>query len=167
MAYDVEANIYTCATGNTITFDCIKKDKTQSDLEMETSVYNCKDCASCPLKEMCIWAYGSKSPLTERSTVIYVSKRFARQLSETEKRINTTAGKLIRVNRSFQAEGIFEIVKEGKGFRQFLLRSAVKVEVTWTLLSPVFSALKLYQKSKTAAWERVSWFQSGSWQVFG
>ena len=97
MAYDVEANIYTCATGNTITFDCIKKDKTQSDLEMETSVYNCKDCASCPLKEMCIWAYGSKSPLTERSTVIYVSKRFARQLSETEKRINTTAGKLIRV----------------------------------------------------------------------
>ena len=48
---------------------------------METSVYSCKDCAGCPLKEKCIRACGSKKPLAERNKVIYVSKRFARQMS--------------------------------------------------------------------------------------
>ena len=98
---------------------------------METSVYSCKDCCGCPLKEKCIRACGSKKSLAERSKVIYVSKRFARQREAMEERINTVEGKLIRVNRSIQAEGVFAMVKEDMGFRRFLLRSAVKVEVEW------------------------------------
>ena len=129
MTYDAEADTYTCANGKTITFDGIKKNKSQSGFEMETSVYSCKDCAGCPLKEKCIRACGSKKPMAERSKVIYVSKRFARQRETMEERINTAEGKLIRVNRSIQAEGVFAMVKEDMGFRRFLLRSAVKVEV--------------------------------------
>ena len=102
---------------------------------METSVYSCKDCAGCPLKEKCIRACGSKKPLAERNKIIYVSKRFARQRAEMEERINTAEGKLIRVNRSIQAEGVFAMIKQDMGFRRFLLRSSVKVEVEWTLLS--------------------------------
>ena len=149
MAYDAETDTYTCANGKTITFDGIKKNKSQSGFEMETSVYSCKDCAGCPLKEKCIRACGSKKSLAERSKVIYVSKRFARQREAMEERINTVEGKLIRVNRSIQAEGVFAMVKEDMGFRRFLLRSAVKVEVEWTLLSLAYNVLKLHHKIQT------------------
>ena len=135
--------------GKTITFDGIKKNKSQSGFEMETSVYSCKDCAGCPLKEKCIRACGSKKPLAERNKVIYVSKRFARQRAEMEERINTAEGKLIRVNRSIQAEGVFAMVKQDMGFRRFLLRSSVKVEVEWTLLSLAYNLLKLHHKIQT------------------
>ena len=113
---------------------------------METSVYSCKDCAGCPLKEKCIRACGSKKPLEERNKVIYVSKRFARQREEMEQRISTDEGKLIRVNRSIQAEGVFAMTKEDMHFRRFLLRSTVKVEVEWTLLSLAYNVLKLHHK---------------------
>ena len=149
MAYDAGADTYTCANGKQITLDGIKKTKSQSGFEMETSVYSCKDCSGCPLKEKCIRACGSKKPLEERNKVIYVSKRFARQREAMEERINTDEGKLIRVNRSIQAEGVFAMTKEDMGFRRFLLRSAVKVEVEWTLLSLAYNVLKLHHKIQT------------------
>ena len=149
MAYDAEADTYTCANGKAITFDGVKKNRSQNGFEMETSIYSCKDCEGCPLKEKCIRACGSKKLLEERNKVIYVSKRFARQRAEMEERINTAEGKLIRVNRSIQAEGVFAMVKEDMGFRRFLLRSAVKVEVEWTLLSLAYNVLKLHHKTQT------------------
>ena len=66
-----------------------------------------------------------------------------------EEQINTAEGKLIRVSRSIQAEGVFAMVKEDMGFRRFLLRSAVKIEVEWTLLSLAYNALKLHHKIQT------------------
>jgi hypothetical protein len=149
MAYNAETDTYTCANGKAITFDGIKKTTSQNGFKMETSVYSCKDCAGCPMKEKCIRACGSKKPLEERNKVIYVSKRFARQRQEMEKRISTDEGKLIRVNRSIQAEGVFAMTKEDMGFRRFLLRSAVKVEVEWTLLSLAYNFLKLHHKNQT------------------
>ena len=99
-----------------------------------TSVYSCKNCAGCPLKEKCIHS-GSKKPLEERSKVVYASKRFAAQREAMEERINTAQGKLLRVNRSIQSEGVFAMVKEDMNFRRFLLRGRVKVEGESTLLS--------------------------------
>ena len=76
-----------------------------------------------------------------------------------EERINTAEGKLIRVNRSIQAEGVFAMIKQDMGFRRFLLRSSVKVEVEWTLLSLAYNLLKLHYKYKPAAWEQVLLFR--------
>ena len=149
MAYDAEADTYLCANGKPITFDGVKKSKSQSGFEMETAIYSCKDCAGCPMKEKCIRACGSKKPLEARNKVVYVSKRFARQRAEMEERINTDEGKLIRVNRSIQAEGVFAMTKEDMGFRRFLLRSTVKVEIEWTLLSLAYNILKLHHKIQT------------------
>ena len=126
MAYNAETDTYTCANGKAITFDAIKKTTSQNGFKIETSVYSCKDCAGCPMKAKCIRACGSKKPLEERNKVIYVSKRFARQREEMEERISTDEGKLIRVNRSIQAEGVFA--------------------VEWTLLSLAYNILKLHHK---------------------
>ena len=146
MEYNAETDTYTCANGKAITFDGIKKTTSQNGFKMETSIYSCKDCAGCPMKGKCIRACGSKKPLEERNKVIYVSKRFARQRETMVERISTYEGKLIRVNRSIQAEGVFAMTKEDMGFRRFLLRSAVKVEVEWTLLSLAYNVLKLHHK---------------------
>ena len=67
-----------------------------------------------------------------------------------EERINTAEGKLIRVNRSIQAEGVFAMVKQDMGFRRFLLRGTGKDEVEWTLLSLAYNLLKLHHKIQTA-----------------
>ena len=148
MAYDEAADTYICANNKKLTFDYNKKSKSKNGFETETAVYSCKDCAGCPLKEKCIRACGSKKPLTDRSKVIYVSKRFVRQRDEMEKKINTDEGKLIRINRSIQAEGVFAMTKEDMGFRRFMLRSSVKVEVEWMLLSLAYNLLKLHHKTQ-------------------
>ena len=146
MAYDADTDSYTCAAGKGITFDYDKKEKTKSGFVTTTSVYSCKECAGCPLKEKCIRAGGSKKPLEERNKVVYVSKRFAAQREAMEERINTEQGKLLRVNRSIQAEGVFAMVKEDMNFRRFLLRGSVKIEIEWTLLSLAYNILKLHHK---------------------
>jgi transposase len=146
MAYDEGTDSYTCASGKQLTFDYDKNSKSKSGFQTTTSVYSCKECAGCPLKEKCVRSGGSKKPLEERSKVIYVSKRFAAQREAMEGRINTEQGKLLRVNRSIQAEGVFAMVKEDMNFRRFLLRGAVKVEVEWTLLSIAYNVLKLHHK---------------------
>ena len=145
MAYDPKTDSYTCVAGKQLTYDYDKYSKTKTGLEITTSVYSCKGCSGCPLKEKCIRA-GSKKPLAERNKVIYVSKRFAAQREAMEERINTEQGKLLRVNRSIQSEGVFAMVKEDMNFRRFLLRGQVKIEVEWTLLSLAYNILKLHNK---------------------
>ena len=66
-----------------------------------------------------------------------------------EEKINSELGKLLRVNRSVQAEGVFAMVKEDMNFRRFLLRGMVKIQVEWTLLSLAYNLLKLHHKAKT------------------
>lgn len=146
MAYDKETDSYTCAAGKALTFDYDKASKT--GFLTTTSVYSCKECAGCPLKEKCIRAK-SKQPLEERNKVVYVSKRFAAQREAMEEKINTLQGKLLRVNRSIQAEGVFAMVKEDMNFRRFLLRGKGKINVEWTLLSLAYNILKLHHKLQT------------------
>lgn len=149
MAYNAEQDSYTCANGKAITFDYVKKQKTSTDYVTEVSVYSCKDCAGCPLKEKCIRAGGSKKSLAERSKVLNVSKKFIQQREQMEEKINSSLGKLLRVNRSIQAEGVFAMVKEDMNYRRFLLRGMVKIQVEWTLLSLAYNLLKLHHKART------------------
>ena len=145
MKYDKETDTYTCAAGKSLIFDKNKKSRTRSGFEITTSVYSCKSCKDCPLKSKCIRS-ASKKPLEERRKVLYVSRRFAQQREAMEEKINTERGKLLRVNRSIQAEGVFAMTKEDMDFRRFLLRGTVKVAVEWVLLSLAYNILKLHHK---------------------
>ena len=117
-------------------------------MKITTSVYVCDHCKGCPFKEKCIRACGSKTPLEERSKVIYVSKRFSAQREAMEAKINTPEGKLLRVNRSIQAEGTFALTKEDMDYRRFLCRGTEKVSAEWSLLSIAANILKLHHKLK-------------------
>ena len=144
--YDEEANTYTCANGKLLKETREKKTHSASGLEITTSIYECSECAGCPLKEKCIRACGSKKPLEERHKVIYVSKRFANQREAMEAKISTQKGRLLRVNRSIQAEGNFAYVKHDLDFRRFLLRGNVKVAAEWLLFSLALNILRLHHK---------------------
>lgn len=98
------------------------------------------------MKERCIRACGSKRPLEERHKVVYASTRFARQREAMEAKISTPKGRLLRVNRSIQAEGTFAYVKQDLGLRRFLLRGRVKVAAEWLLFSLALNILRLHYK---------------------
>ena len=146
MAYDAQADAYTCANGKLLQRTREKKTHTASGLEITTSVYECSECDGCPLKEKCIRACGSKKPLEERHKVIYVSKRFARQRQAMEAKISSPKGCLLQVNRSIQAEGNFAYVKQDLDFRRFLLRGSTKVAAEWLLFSLALNILHLHHK---------------------
>ncbi len=146
MAYDAQADAYTCANGKLLQRTREKKTHTASGLEIATSVYECNECDGCPLKEKCIRACGSKKPMEERYKVIYVSKRFARQRQAMEAKISSPKGCLLRVNRSIQAEGNFAYVKQDLDFRRFLLRGNMKVAAEWLLFSLALNILHLHHK---------------------
>ena len=83
-----------------------------------------------------------------------------------EGKITSPEGKLLRVNRSIQAEGTFAYIKEDLDFRQFLLRGKEKVKAEWLLFSLALNILKLIIKSKINAWERLCLFRKISPLVY-
>ena len=75
-----------------------------------------------------------------------MSKRFANQREAMEAKISTQKGRLLRVNRSIQAEGNFSYIKHDLNFRRFLLRGNVKVAAEWLLFSLALNILRLHHK---------------------
>ena len=148
MAYDANLDAYTCANGKQLTVAGVRHSKSSSGFPIETTVYACADCKGCPLKDKCIKGK-SKIPMDERSKNIYVSKRFQEQREKMEMQVDSKMGKLLRVNRSIQAEGTFAMTKEDMSFRRLLLRGTVKVAAEWTLMSMAYNILKLFHKALT------------------
>ena len=68
------------------------------------------------------------------------------QAKAMEEKITSPEGKLLRVNRSIQAEGTFAYIKEDLDFRRFLLRGKEKVKAEWLLFSLALNILKLHHK---------------------
>lgn len=148
MAYDMNLDAYTCANGKQLTVQSIRHTKSSAGFPIETTVYTCTECKGCPYKSKCIQGR-SKTPMEERNKSLYVSKRFQEQRAKMETWVNTKLGKLLRVNRSIQAEGTFAMTKEDMKFRRFLLRGTVKVEAEWTLMSMAYNLWKLFHKAMT------------------
>lgn len=149
MVYDTEKDEYTCVNGKLLKLEQVKKQKTKTGFQTETSVYRCEDCCGCPHKEQCIRKGTSKKPLEDRTKSLYVNKNFLRQREEMEQRITSEEGCILRVNRSIQAEGSFAMTKEDMQFRRFLTKGKHDVTVEWLLLCFAYNVLKLHHKAKT------------------
>jgi transposase len=148
MPYDVKEDAYICHAGHKIRAAYDKRTKSKAGYPIVTTIYSCDHCAGCLHKAKCIKGT-SKIPLEERRKNLYVSKKFQRQRQEMEARINTEEGILLRVNRSIQVEGAFGVLKQDMGFRRFLLRSQVKVQIELFLLAIAFNINKLHNKIQT------------------
>ena len=150
MPYDGEKDEYTCAQGKKLTAVSTFTRKSETGYKQEVTVYECRDCKGCPVKEKCIRQKKTdKKPLEERVKRLNVSKYFTEQRKRMEEKISTEEGILLRLNRSIQAEGVFAMIKEDMNFRRFMTRGKKNVTVEWHLVSMAYNILKLHHKIQT------------------
>jgi len=145
MPYDESSDSYRCHMGHPIQAAYEKKSRSKAGYPIVTTVYTCGECSGCSHKEKCIKGK-SKTPLSERSKNLYVSKTFLRQRQQMHSRIQSEEGILLRINRSIQVEGAFGVLKQDMGFRRFLLRSSTKVQTEFLLLCMGYNLNKLHNK---------------------
>ena len=75
-----------------------------------------------------------------------VSEKFDTFRKESRKNITSETGKLLRVNRSIQAEGVFGITKQDYRFTRFLTRGTENVTTEYILLAFGFNINKLHNR---------------------
>jgi hypothetical protein len=138
MGYDAEKDEYTCGNNRKLVKRGTERRAGKSGYESEVTIYVCESCGECSLREKC-----TKSK-TERR--LEDSKKLLEYRGLSEERINSGEGKLLRVNRSIQAAGVFGVVKEDRHFRRFLLRGEAGTQVELMLLCIGYNVNKLHHK---------------------
>ena len=138
MKYDAVLDEYTCQNGKKLTAVYEGKRKSKSGFESTVTYYECEDCSSCPHKKSCTRAKGNRK--------LQVSKNFIRQRKESLKRITSSEGILLRMNRSIQSEGAFGVLKWDYGFQRFLHRGNKKVFTEILLLAMAQNIQKYHNK---------------------
>jgi hypothetical protein len=146
MPYDKETDSYTCKNGRKLCADGVRRSRTASGYVNVSTVYRCNDCSGCPYKDKCIRGNNCRTPMEERSKVLYVSRIKEEKRAENLGRILSDYGTQLRMNRSIQAEGTFAVVKEDMGFRQYLYRGMKNALAESVLVAIAYNFNKLHWK---------------------
>ena len=115
----------------------------------EVSVSRCEDCSDCPYRSVCC-----KTKDENRRKEIYVCWEFQKMRQQSYQNITTEEGKLLRCNRSIQAEGTFGQLKHNRSFKRFLTGGTLKFWQSYsfwdflrTLLISFPSTTEVYRNS--------------------
>lgn len=146
MAYDETGDTYTCANGKKLVKTGVRKTKSKTGYVAEKTVYSCEQCDNCTYKTSCIKGNNSKLPMEKRSKHLEISKLFQQKRGESEKRIKTEQGILLRMNRSIQSEGAFGEIKGNMLFRRFLCRGSANILAESILWAMAYNVNKLHHK---------------------
>ena len=139
MTYNAENDYYICAYGKRLVPASSKIKVSKSNYKSVVTIYESENCNGCPYKDKCTKAKGNKR--------LHVSKDFLEKRNESLKNISTPEGKILRINRSIQVEGVFGVLKQDYAFRRFLLRGKKNVLVEFTLLAFAYNIQKLFNKN--------------------
>ena len=138
MEYHEMGDIFVCKAGRILWRTGTKHEKTKSGYVSEKAMYRCENCEGCPYKQNCTKAKENKT--------LAVSHKFRELRAESQENITTKFGKLLRMNRSIQAEGVFGVLKEDHGFRRFLCRGKNNIKTEFILLGLAYNIKKLFTK---------------------
>lgn len=127
MEYDAENDRYICHNGKYIVRTGTRSQKTASGYIREIARYYCKDCDGCPYRGACMPGKNWKKPVEKRYKSLTVSREFERLRAQEYERINSDEGKMLRMNRSIQAEGSFADIKGDSEFTRYLCRGKENV----------------------------------------
>lgn len=141
MAYYAPGDYYLCKAGRMLVSVGTAEEQSKDGSIRQVSRYRCEDCRDCPYRAAC-----SKAKDPEKPKELVVCREFAAYRQESLARITTPEGKLLRVNRSIQAEGAFGQLKHNRGFVRFLTGGKVKVLSELYLLGPSQNLLKVLSK---------------------
>ena len=146
MGYDADKDVYICRNGKELHVKGTKTSKSGSGYRSTVTIYRCDGCQGCPYKEKCIKGNNCRTPMEERSKVLYVSKKKEEKRKECLERILSDRGIQLRMNRSIQVEGSFATVKEDMDFRQYLYRGSRNVLGQSILVAIAHNMNKLHHK---------------------
>ena len=146
MGYDADNDVYICKNGKELHVKGTKTSKSGSGYRSTVTIYRCDGCQGCPYKEKCIKGNNCRTPMEERSKVLYVSKKKEEKRKECLERILSDRGIQLRMNRSIQVEGSFATVKEDMDFRQYLYRGSRNVLGQSILVAIAHNMNKLHHK---------------------
>lgn len=130
MSYYAPGDYYLCKNGRILSRIGTTTEQSKDGSKREVARYRCEDCRGCPYREACCKA---KDP--EKQKELAICHELSKYREESLKRITTEEGKLLRVNRSIQAEGAFGQLKHNRGFVRFLTAGNVKVKSELMLLA--------------------------------
>lgn len=139
MAYDSDDDYYLCASGKKLLLKGTRIKRTKSEFKSIISIYESENCEEYPYKSKCIKAKGKRQ--------LHVSKEFIRLTEQSLSNITTEEGINLRMNRSIQVEGAFGVIKDDYGFRRFLMRGNIKVEIEFLLMAFGYNINKLHNKT--------------------
>ena len=140
MPYNPETDTYTCPAGYLFNYIYTTKRRNSSGFESTITVYECSNCSQCPHKSQCTRAKGNRK--------ISISKDFISLRQESLTRITSQKGKVLRLNRSIQSEGVFGVLKQDYWFKRFSRRGSTNVFTETILYSIAFNINKLHGKTK-------------------
>lgn len=141
MAYYAPGDYFLCHEGRMLVRIGDAQEAGKDGAERMISHYRCEDCSNCPSRAACCKA---RDMQTQKQLSVCWEKEQMRKASW--ERITTEEGKLLRVNRSIQAEGSFGQLKHNRGFKRFLTAGFVKVKTELHLLALSQNILKLIAK---------------------
>ena len=141
MTYYEPGDYYLCHIGRILPHVGTRTETAKDGTTREVSVYRCEDCRDCPCRAACCRA---KDP--EKQKEVVICREMADYRQQSLERITTEEGKLLRVNRSIQAEGSFAQLKNNRGFKRFLMSGNCKVLTELCLLALSQNIVKYIRK---------------------
>ncbi|MBM6998516.1 IS1182 family transposase [Paenibacillus sp. DXFW5] len=138
--YDEAKDTWICPAGQRLTFIRESKEKNESGYETRKRHYRSTSCAECPLKASCTKASGDRE--------IQVSMHYLRYKKLAREQLTSEEGYALSVQRMHEPESVFGQVKNNRGFRRFLLRGLLKVNLEVGWLSLAHNLLKVGQLSQ-------------------
>ena len=130
MAYYEPEDYFLCSAGRLVVRISSTAVKEKDGSLKELAHYRCEDCCACPHRAACCKA---KDPEKQKELVVCWEMEHLRKASL--ERITSEEGKLLRVNRSIQAEGSFGQLKHNRNFNRFLTGGHIKVMTELCLLA--------------------------------
>jgi predicted RNA-binding protein with PIN domain len=125
--YDKVTDEFICPAGKRLHFQHQTRYTTDNGFETDRRIYECRDCADCPLRSQCTKAKGNRQ--------IRISFRLLEYRKQARANLTSPQGELLRKARSTEVETVFGHLKHNQGFRRFHLRGMEKVKTEWGIVS--------------------------------
>lgn len=133
--YSKEKDEYTCPIGQQMTKVGETNQSTENGYRQKKSIYEAKNCSSCPLRGSCHKAQGNRR--------IQVNHELNRLKLKAKNNLLSEEGIKHRKQRPADVEAVFGNLKQNKGFTRYSLRGLEKVEIETGLMALAHNLAKI------------------------
>ena len=120
--YDEKMDAFTCPNDQKVRFQYHSTRTDKTGFQRQYKVYECEDCAGCPLHSFCTKAQEG----TERQ--ILVNEKWEQQKEYIKTKLSEEETAKIYRQRKIDVELVFGFLKANLGFTRFSVRGKAKVE---------------------------------------